>query len=119
DAVLNNYGARCGITQLSIRELLVASHILPWARYPGERLNVRNGICLSRLHDAAFDVGLISFDKKLRLILSPKLKSELPQRAIRDNFHAYAGRPLRLPQDAVTPDLSFLAEHRSKVYKTC
>lgn len=29
NAVLNNFGGRCGVTGLSIRELLVASHILP------------------------------------------------------------------------------------------
>jgi len=38
---------------------------------PEERLNVRNGICLSCLHDAAFDCHLISFDEELRLVLSP------------------------------------------------
>src|ERR1039458_4539861 len=63
DAVLNNFGGRCGVTQLAVRDLLVASHILPWGSHPAERLNVRNGICLSRLHDAAFDRGLIAFDR--------------------------------------------------------
>ena len=70
DAVLNNFGGRCGVTELNVRELLVASHILPWGECVAERLNVRNGICLSRLHDAAFDRGLIAFDENLRLLLS-------------------------------------------------
>jgi hypothetical protein len=117
DAVLNNYGARCGITQLAIRELLVASHILPWAKYPAERLNVRNGICLSRLHDAAFDVGLISFDKSLKLVVSPRLKRELPQRAIKESFIAYEGNPLSLPDDAALPELAFLARHRLDIFQ--
>jgi hypothetical protein len=99
-----------------IRELLIGSHILPWRSHPGERLNVRNGICLSRLHDAAFDRGLISFDDKLRLLLSPRLKQELPQRAVADNFAAYEGQPLALPEDAALPDLSFLASHRADVF---
>jgi hypothetical protein len=116
DAVLNNFGGRCGITQLALRELLVASHILPWSTYPDERLNVRNGICLSRLHDAAFDCGLISFDDNLRLLLSPRLKRELLRRAAADNFGAYAGETLHLPQDAALPDLVFLAKHRAEVF---
>ena len=29
-AVLNNFGGRCGVTGLAVRELLIASHILPW-----------------------------------------------------------------------------------------
>jgi len=55
DVVLNNYDNRCAITGLPFRELLIASHILPWRDHESERLNVRNGIALNRLHDAAFD----------------------------------------------------------------
>ncbi len=114
DAVLNNFGGRCGVTQLGVRELLIASHILPWGTHVAERLNVRNGLCLSRLHDAAFDRHLISFDDKLRLLISPSLKTELSQRAVAENFGAYAGELLRLPDDAALPDLAFLAVHRAK-----
>lgn len=117
DAVLNNFGGRCGITGLAIRELLVASHILPWGAHPTERLNVRNGLSLSRLHDAAFDRGLIAFDDTLRLLLSPKLKFELSQRSVSENFGAYAGQPLWLPDDAALPDLAFLSEHRAKIFR--
>ena len=37
--------------------LLVASHIKLWRDFPTDRLNPRNGLCLSSLHDAAFDSG--------------------------------------------------------------
>lgn len=116
DAVLNNFGGRCGVTRLGLRELLIASHILPWGTHPKERLNVRNGICLSRLHDAAFDRGLIAFDEGLKLLLSPRLKAELSQKAVADSFGAYAGEPLHLPADAALPEFSFLAEHRAKIF---
>ena len=117
DAVLNNFGGRCGVTGLGVRELLVASHILPWGAHPAERLNVRNGLSLSRLHDAAFDRGLIAFDDTLRLLLSPKLKAELSQRAVSESFGAYAGQPLCLPDDAALPELAFLSEHRAKIFR--
>lgn len=117
DAVLNNFGGRCGVTQLAVRELLIASHILPWGTHKTERLNVRNGLCLSRLHDAAFDQGLITFDDNLRLLLSPRLRSELSQRAVAENFGAYANQPLHLPDDAAPPELAFLAEHRLKRFR--
>lgn len=113
-AVLNNFGGRCGVSQLGVPELLIASHILPWGSHVSERLNVRNGLCLSRLHDAAFDRGLITFDDKLRLVLSKRLKGELPQGCIEDNFVKHEGQPLSLPGDAVLPDPSFLSEHRQK-----
>jgi len=114
DAVLNNFGGRCGISGLAVRDLLIASHILPWSQHPTERLNIRNGLCLSRLHDAAFDRYLISFDTKLRLLLSPRIKAELPQRSIAENFGAFAGEPLIFPDDAQPPEPKFLAEHRAK-----
>jgi putative restriction endonuclease len=117
DAVLNNFGGRCGVTGLGVRELLIASHILPWGTHGAERLNVRNGLCLSRLHDAAFDRGLISFDNSLKLLLSPRLTVELSQRSIKENFGAYAGDPLRLPDDAALPEPAFLAEHRAKIFQ--
>jgi putative restriction endonuclease len=117
DAVLNNFGGRCGVTQLGVRDLLVASHILPWSNHPEERLNVRNGLCLSRLHDAAFDRGLIGFDEKLRMALSPRLKESLSQRAIAESFGAYEGEALHLPTDAALPELAFLARHRKSVFK--
>jgi putative restriction endonuclease len=117
DAVLNNFGGRCGVTQLGVRELLIASHILPWGTHVAERLNVRNGLSLSRLHDAAFDQGLITFDDNLRMLVSSRLKGELSQRSIAENFGAYAGEALRLPDDAVLPELAFLAEHRAKKFR--
>ena len=117
DAVLNNFGGRCGICGLAIRELLIASHILPWRTYAAERLNVRNGLCLSRLHDTAFDRGFIAFDDNFRLLLSPQLKAELSQRSIADNFGAYAGEPLRIPDDAAPPEPAFLSQHRAKIFR--
>ena len=90
--------------------MLFRSHIT-------ERLNVRNGLCLSRLHDAAFDRGLIAFDDKLRLLLSPRLKAELPQRGVAENFGAYSGEVLRFPDDAAPPELAFLSQHRAKIFR--
>jgi len=114
-AVLNNYGERCAVTGLPIRELLIASHILPWGTHEKERLNVSNGICLSRLHDAAFDRGFISFDKDLKMVLSLKIKSCLPQSSVEVNFCAFEGKSLALPDDAILPDETFLTIHR-KMY---
>jgi predicted restriction endonuclease len=116
-AVLNNFGGRCGVTGLGIRDLLIASHILPWGTHPAERLNVRNGLCLSRLHDAAFDCGLIAFDDELRLILSKRIKAELPQKIVSDSFGAYSGMRLQLPEDAALPQPEFLAIHRDGIFE--
>jgi hypothetical protein len=117
EAVINNSGGCCSVTRLAVRDLLVASHILPWRSHPEYRLDVRNGLCLSRLHDAAFDRGLIGFDDKFKLLLSPKLKAELSQRSIADNFGAYAGATLYFPDDAVLPNAAFLSKHRATIFQ--
>jgi len=114
DAVLNNYDNRCAVTGLPIRELLIASHILPWADHEAERLNVRNGIALNRLLDAAFDQGLIAFDQDLRLILSNRLHAFLPNPAVKATFEKHSGQTLQLPPDAIPPDPEFLATHRQR-----
>lgn len=114
DAVLNNYDNRCALTGLPVRELLIASHILPWAGHEAERLNVRNGIALNRLHDAAFDQGLIAFDDELRLLISKRLQDLLSQDAVKSAFANYAGEEMHLPPDAIPPDSTFLALHRKR-----
>lgn len=116
EAVLNNFSGCCGITGLSLRELLIASHILPWGKYPAERLNVSNGLCLSRLHDAAFDRGLIAFDDELKLILSNRIRSVLCENTVAENFGAYEGEALNVPADAILPDSEFLARHRREIF---
>lgn len=118
NAVVNNFGSKCAVTQLAIRELLIASHILPWGKHPGERLNIQNGLCLSRLHDVAFDQGLIAFDDEMKLLLSPQLKAALPDRALSENFEAHEGEILTLPSDSVFPDAEFLAEHRANIFRS-
>jgi putative restriction endonuclease len=114
DIVLNNYDNRCAITDLPIRELLIASHILPWRSHEAERLNVRNGICLNRLHDAAFDQGLISFDDELRMMLSNRLKALLPNDSVKSQFQPLEGKPLNLPYDGTPPNCEFLSKHRDR-----
>ena len=62
------------MTGIDIPELLIASHIIPWASNEKERLNPENGICLSSLYDKAFDKGLISFSNDQHVIFSTNLK---------------------------------------------
>jgi len=112
--VINAFGRHCGVTGIAVRELLVASHILPWAAYPESRLESRNGIALSRLHDGAFDRGLISFDQNYRLVLSKRLREYLPQRALDANFSSYEGKALSMAPDSPFPSQEYLSLHRQK-----
>ena len=62
--LLEQYGA-CQLSGISQRDLLVASHIKPWAMCkngPEERLDLENDLLLSGNWDALFDRFYISFD---------------------------------------------------------
>ena len=96
-AVLNAYDVRCCISGINVPRLLVASHIKPWGKFPNERLSPRNGLCLSALHDAAFDAGLITLDDKLNVILSKQLRCFFPQPSLEQNFVPFEGKSIRLP----------------------
>jgi predicted restriction endonuclease len=116
-AVLNAYGVSCCISGINVPRFLVASHIKPWRSFPVERLNPRNGLCLSALHDAAFDAGLITLDEKLSVILSKRLRGFFPQPTLEGNFIPFEGRAIRLPEKLAEPDESFLRYHREVVFK--
>lgn len=113
--VLAIYLGRCCISDVSISELLIASHILPWAAFPDERTNPCNGLCLSRLHDGAFDEGLITFDEDYRLVLSQRLKDYFPNESLQINFSSYEGKLLRMPEKFIL-NKNFLAHHQEHIF---
>ena len=112
--VLSAYQNRCCITGLDDARLLNASHIVPWRDDPANRLNPRNGLCLSTLHDRAFDRGLITFDDDLRLLLSPELDRS-QSHFLSQAFATYAGRQIELPEK-FAPDITLLRHHREQVF---
>ena len=114
-AVLSAYDFKCCITGLAAKELLVASHIVPWRTDSSHRLNPRNGLCLSALHDRAFDQGLITISENFHLLLSSRISEMKPNRYTDDAFLAYADKPIAIPAKFV-PDPVFLKYHRENLF---
>ena len=69
-AVISAYDGKCCITTLSVPSLLIASHIVPWRHDRTNRLNPRNGLLLSALHDRAFDSGLLTINDDMTIRIS-------------------------------------------------
>jgi hypothetical protein len=113
-AVLSSYHGRCCMSGLSEPRLLIASHIVPWSKDQNNRLNPRNGLCLSALHDKAFDRGLISLDDDFRVILSRELEQR-NEAFVHEFFLPLAGKSITLPE-RFTPDKGFLKQHRAEVF---
>lgn len=112
--VLSSYNFSCCITGLPLTELLVASHIKPWAIDEKNRMNPRNGLCLNALHDKAFDKGLITIDENFKVVVSSHIQNaSQPQLGLIQNIH---GVLLKVP-NRFRPDPELLDWHRTSIFR--
>lgn len=116
--VLAAYNNTCCITGINKQELLIASHIIPWAANTELRVNPTNGLCLNALHDKAFDNGLIAIrPEDYSLILSSELKQKkFLSPSCETNFINYENKQIILP-DKFLPSREFLDYHYNKIFK--
>lgn len=114
--VLAAYNFRCCITGLPMSDLLVASHIIPWAKDEKNRLNPRNGLCLNALHDKAFDKGLITISSEYKVILSKKIKSFMKDDAAMVFFKKFENNRMFMP-NRFLPDSEFIDFHRQHIFQ--
>ncbi len=111
-AVLSSYRGRCCMSGLSDSRLLIASHIVPWSQDKTNRLNPSNGLCLSALHDNAFDKGLITLSDDFKVIVSEELKRN-KEAFIEAVILPLEGRQIDLPERFM-PQPEFIVWHRSQ-----
>lgn len=114
--VLASYGGKCCMSGLGEPRLLLASHIVPWSVDTANRLNPANGLCLSALHDRAFDQGLIALSDEFTVMVSGQLKAK----ATADSFARSAlveieGSKIVLPERFM-PDHGLVRWHRENVF---
>jgi len=75
--IIHRWEYKCAVTGFDKLDVLIASHILPWASAnDNERLDVHNGILLSPTYDALFDRHLISFENSGKIILSDSIEAQ-------------------------------------------
>ena len=113
-AVLSSYRARCCMSGLSEARLLVASHIVPWSKDKANRLNPSNGLCLSAIHDRAFDKGLITLTDDFKIVVSEELKRKKESFVI-EVLLPLDGRSIE-PPERFAPQLEFIAWHRNQLF---
>jgi putative restriction endonuclease len=109
-AVLSSYNATCCISGLQHEKLVIASHIVPWSEDTKNRLNPHNGLCLSALHDRAYDQGLITVMPDFKVRVSPKLKVNHGDNFMTDSLIRFDGKAIRFPE-RLGPTPSFLEWH--------
>ena len=109
--LLEYWEGRCAITDLSVPELLRASHIKPWADCDRdtERLDVFNGFLLAPNLDAAFDRGFISVADDGSVIVSGMLDI-----AARRSLGLDVALRVRLLHEA---HRTYLPWHRARIFQ--
>lgn len=115
NATLAAYRGRCCVTLLPIRELLRASHIIPWAVDASSRLDPTNGLCLNSLYDAAFDRGLLTLDESHRVVFARSLRERVTEEVWAEWFGGYEGRTIEMPERLV-PRAAALLFHREQIF---
>lgn len=113
--ILASYNQKCCITGLNIPALLVASHIIPWAKNEEERLNPRNGLCLNSIHDKAFDRGFITIGADYQIKLSKDILTKKNDFSIQNLFLKYENQTIILP-DRYLPNPNFLQWHYDNIF---
>ena len=112
--ILTSYDSKCCITGLPIKELLVASHIIPWSQNSKTRIDPQNGLCLNSLHDKAFDQGYITINTSYQVVISSKLE-DFDQDKVK-LITNYKGVNIKLPHRFL-PKQEYLNYHRENIFR--
>ncbi len=112
-AILASYYATCCISGLQHEKLVIASHIVPWSEDEKNRLNPHNGLCLSALHDKAYDQGLITVMPDYTVRVSKTLMVKAADSYLAASLISFDGCHIKLPHKFM-PGKAFLTAHAKK-----
>jgi len=115
ETVLSGYETTCCVTGLSIRECLIASHIVPWSKEEKFRTDPSNGLCLSATFDRLFDAGLMTITKDLIIRFSSLLMAS-KNSVTRELLCCYNEKPIRKPRRFL-PSIKRLEWHQMYRFK--
>lgn len=106
----------CCMSGLSEPRLLVASHIMSWNRSNENRLNPKNGLCLSVLHDKAYDRGLLTVRPDYSTAVSSEISKLRDDKFIQDTLIPCHGKQITMPEK-FHPEPHFLTWHNENIFK--
>jgi putative restriction endonuclease len=115
--ILALYNNQCVISRSTHPELLVASHIIPWAGNAKTRMDPRNSLCLSALYDRAYDRGLLSINKYYTILISADLKKHEKDPYFQSQFGQFEGRLILLPERFL-PAKEYLKYHLNYCFRS-
>lgn len=89
EKLIHEFAGKCALCDINKKELLIASHILPYHKCQtiNEMIDHNNGLLLCVTHDALFDKRLISFDIDGKIQISNDLDEKMYELLnIKSNF---------------------------------
>ena len=98
--VLDAYDRRCALSGVREPRLIDAAHIMPDADEQLGQPEVTNGICMSKIHHAAYDAGLIGIDRDFPIHVSDRLLAMRDGPMLEHGLKALEGKLIRLPSEA-------------------
>ncbi|PQA60146.1 HNH endonuclease [Siphonobacter curvatus] len=112
EKVLKRFNNACCITNITEKDLLVASHIIPWSHNKSTRLDPLNGLCLSILYDKLFDRGYFTINSDLE-ITTIKFTAELSP-SLHEILLAINGKKISLCGNEIPKE--YLKYHRDNIF---
>jgi hypothetical protein len=110
-----SFEGRCCVSGCDVDSMLVASHIVPWSEEESLRLNPRNGLLLSALHDRAFEHGYLAISDENRVMVAASIRSSA-NTFLREAVGGFHGEALRMPE-RFWPDPALLKRHRESRFR--
>ena len=114
-AVLSSYQNACCMCGINFPQLLIASHIKPWALSEETRTDPENGLCLCVLHDKAYDRGLMTVSAEHEIYVS-KVVTKSKVDFVDTALTAFQGQKITLPS-RFAPKPEYLTWHQQKVFQ--
>ncbi len=107
------YQKRCAITGEKTLPVLQAAHIRPFSQNGPH--DIKNGLLLRQDVHTLFDLGFITLDEKLNVIVSNRIKEEYGNGK---EYYAFHGKPLAIrPANHIDlPSTDFVVWHQNNVY---
>ena len=114
-AVLSSYQSACCVCGIDFPQLLVASHIKPWAASEETRTDPENGLCLCVLHDKAYDRGLMTVTADCEILVSSAITHSKIV-FVGTSLAAFDKRKIKLP-NRFAPKPEYLNWHKNSIFK--
>jgi putative restriction endonuclease len=119
EEVISAYEHRCAVCGFDVRvgdglDLAIEAAHIKWHQAGGPEV-VQNGVALCSIHHKAFDLGALTVDRTMRILVSGSVYG---QSGMTRWFLRYHRRRVRVPHsDHLQPDPAFLNWHQRQVFR--